>query len=442
MSLCKWAEEDWNVLIHTIRKGNCILMLGPETAVTDLDGQQKLLSQALANSLYGDVDSRFKGHIDASNLMEVAQYYCFQPDHDKTDLQLKIQEFYIQHGSSLSSSFYRDLAVLPFYLAILSSPDEMFTAALKEQHKNPKTGWYNFQKKKSHMESIGTSTEPILFYLYGSIRDEESLVATENDLLDFLVSITAKDSLPDKLINQLQAPEKRFLFLGFGFKHWYLRILLHILKIKNDKRSFALEDFAPGNDAEFKSTVLFFREGPCKIHFFEGGFEEFAAELRRRYEAKTNAAVPEDVVPIREEKHPRVFICHASEDKEFAASLYEQLKSAGLDPWLDKENLRGGDRWDEVIQKAIKKEIDYFLVLQSKAMQKKVMGYVNKEIYEARERQKTCRYGSRFIIPLKIGDCEISEDLEDLQTIPIDDSQDKIAELIRLIQRDYKKRGN
>jgi len=415
-------------------------MLGPETALANLDGHPKLLSQSLADLLTKDMDSRFKDNIDSANLMEAAQYYCMQPGNGKIKLQMKIQEFYTLYGSSLSSSFHRDLAALPFYLAILSSPDEMFDAALKEQHKSPKIGWYNYKEKKSTMESIGTPAEPMLFYLYGSIKDEESLVATEDDLLDFLVSITAKGSLPEQLINKLQAPDKSFLFLGFGFKHWYLRILLHILEIKNkDNPSFALEDFMPGSEAEFKSTVLFFQEGPCKINFIEKGFVGFAAELRHRFEAGTAGA--EEVKPLRPEKRPRVFICHASEDKSFAASLYEQLKAEGLDPWLDKENLCGGDRWDEVIQRAIKKEIDYFLVLQSKSLQKKVVGYVNKEIYEARERQKTFRSGIRFIIPLKIGDCEILEELEDLQSEAID-TQDKIAELVRLIDRDYKKRGN
>ena len=438
MALCNWKEDDWNALIHAIRKGKCILMLGPETALADVEGHPQLLSQSLANRLYRDMDPRFKENIDPSNLVDVSQLYCMQGG-GKTDLQLKIRDFYTRHQSAFSGSFYRDLAALPFYLAILSSPDEMFDIALKEQHKNPKTGWYNYQQKKSHMESIGTAAEPLLFYLYGSIRDEESLVTTENDLLDFLASIMAKDSLPERLINELQAPDKSFLFLGFGFKHWHLRILLHILEIKNKaNRSFALEDFTPRSEAEFKSMVLFFREGPCKIHFFEKGFAEFAAELHRCYEASAGAA-PE-VIPIREEKRPRVFICHANDDKPFAVSLYEQLKAAGLDPWLDIENIRGGDRWDEMIQKVIKKEIDYFLVLQSKALQNRLEGYVNKEIYEARERQKTFRSGIRFIIPLAIDEGGRLEELEDLQSIPVH-THDKIVELVRLIQRDYKKRS-
>ncbi|MCX6578674.1 MAG: hypothetical protein NT166_00650 [Candidatus Aminicenantes bacterium] len=48
MTLCKWVEKDWDVLANAIRKGKCILMRGPETAVANLDGQPKLLSQLLA----------------------------------------------------------------------------------------------------------------------------------------------------------------------------------------------------------------------------------------------------------------------------------------------------------------------------------------------------------------------------------------------------------
>jgi len=139
-------------------------------------------------------------------------------------------------------------------------------------------------------------------------------------------------------------------------------------------------------------------------------------------------------------KMPKVFLCHASEDKAIARALHGQLKAAGLDPWLDKENLRGGDRWDDSIQKVIKKKIDYFLVLQSKSLKNKVEGYVHKEIYEACERQKQFRPDIRFIIPLQIDHGGGLEELEDLQTISID-SEHNIEELIRVIESDYKKRG-
>jgi hypothetical protein len=45
-------------------------------------------------------------------------------------------------------------------------------------------------------------------------------------------------------------------------------------------------------------------------------------------------------------KHkPRVFLCHASEDEFRVKELYHQLKEAGYDPWLDKEDLLPGQSW-------------------------------------------------------------------------------------------------
>ena len=140
-----------------------------------------------------------------------------------------------------------------------------------------------------------------------------------------------------------------------------------------------------------------------------------------------------------EKKRPRVFICHVSEDKDIALNLHKQLKAAGLNPWIDKDNLRGGDQWDDRIQKVIKKEIDYFLVLQTKNLKNKLIGYVNKEIYIALEHQKTFRPNYCFIIPLQTDEDGRLEELEDFQAVSID-SENKIEDLIHFIEMDEKKK--
>ena len=443
----EWMEEDWEALVYAIQKGKCILMLGPEAALEEKDGKPQPLGESLANDLAASIKSPIKHELDLSNLMEVAHYYSLEYG-GQIYLQNKVRKFY-QKRQDLSSSFHRDLASLPFSMVINSSPDDMLFTALTELNKKPGIGWYNFKNKRAHMETVGTVEEPLLFYLCGSIRDEDSLVLTENDLLDFLVSISSGDTLPDRLVHELKSPDKCFLFLGFGFKHWYLRIIFHILNIeKKVSRSFALEDFTVGCEPDIISIMKFFQQTPSKIYFYEQNFNEFAGELRKQYEElagpgeQTGAAVQLPAPPPPEKvEGPKVFICHASEDKAFAANLYRKLEAGGVAPWLDKEKLRGGGEWDEQIKRTINREIDYFLVLQSKALQSKSIGYVNKEIFEARERQKSFRFGTRFIIPVRIEDCNVLEELDFLQTIDLD-SEEKTDELIKIIKRDYTKRGN
>jgi len=89
------------------------------------------------------------------------------------------------------------------------------------------------------------------------------------------------------------------------------------------------------------------------------------------------------------------------------------------------------------IKKTIEK-VDYIIVVQSYALASKNIGYVNKEISTALERQKYFR-GIRFIIPVKIDDSPILEDLKFLQTIDLKQQND-IEQLFRLIKRDQERR--
>jgi hypothetical protein len=49
----------------------------------------------------------------------------------------------------------------------------------------------------------------------------------------------------------------------------------------------------------------------------------------------------------------QVLISYAREDRQLAERLYEDLRSQGLDPWLDKKNILPGSRWKIVIRDAI-----------------------------------------------------------------------------------------
>ena len=49
-----------------------------------------------------------------------------------------------------------------------------------------------------------------------------------------------------------------------------------------------------------------------------------------------------------------VFLSYASEDSEAAQHIAEALKVGGIEVWLDKTELRGGDVWDQAIQRQIR----------------------------------------------------------------------------------------
>lgn len=437
------GEDEWETLIHTIKSNNCILMLGPDASFEEVDGGLKPLTEILANELTeNELIEKIKTKIeplkiDNSNLAQVAHFYSIEAG--RNGLEPKVKAFY-EKRAHLTSEFHNHLAAIPFYFAITSTPDRMFYNALKESGKKPIIEGYNFRGEPKKMVTMGTVDEPLLFYLYGRLKELNSLVLTENDLIDFLVAVVSEDPpLPQNMLHELQKKNKSFLFLGFGFVHWYLRVLLHVLQgDKKQDYSFALEQFPPAaNVYEYQQTILYFEEGDCKIHIYNEELKAFVEELRKRYEKPEDDNNSSTKIPVP--TSPRIFICHANKDKDFAGYLYERLEKAGFEPWLDKKSLKGGDEWDEVIKKAIEREIDYFVILQSKALAGKIEGYVHKEIKLALDRQDRFPRGIRFIIPVKIEECPLYEELEHLHTIDMS-GKNNVKQLITTIRRDQMKR--
>lgn len=100
-----------------------------------------------------------------------------------------------------------------------------------------------------------------------------------------------------------------------------------------------------------------------------------------------------------------VFISYAREDYDSAKRLYNDLKAAGLEPWLDKENITAGQDWKEVIMDAIE-NCRYFIPLFSSTSVTKI-SYIQSEYVFALEYAENYPSGTIFAIPVKLDDCKI-----------------------------------
>lgn len=49
----------------------------------------------------------------------------------------------------------------------------------------------------------------------------------------------------------------------------------------------------------------------------------------------------------------KVFISYASVDQDFARTLANDLRAAGIDVWMDKSDIRTGDHWDKAVERAL-----------------------------------------------------------------------------------------
>jgi tetratricopeptide (TPR) repeat protein len=158
------------------------------------------------------------------------------------------------------------------------------------------------------------------------------------------------------------------------------------------------------------------------------------------FEFKTDDA--EQSANLRYNKKPqtRVFISYVPEDYAIAKKLYDDLKTAGFQPWLDREDLLLGQNWKIAISEAIK-ESDYFLaLLSSHSLGKR--SYVQKELKIALDILGEFPSDEIYIIPVRVEPCEpLDERLQDIHWIELYPSYETgFKQILKLIHPAQRKR--
>jgi TIR domain-containing protein/uncharacterized protein DUF1566 len=123
---------------------------------------------------------------------------------------------------------------------------------------------------------------------------------------------------------------------------------------------------------------------------------------------------------------PALFFSYSRDDAEFVLRLADDLRAAGVDLWLDQQDIAPGERWDRAVEEALKSSGCLLVVLSpvSAASQN-----VLDEISYALD------HGKR-IVPVLYKDCDVPFRLRRLQYIDFRSSYDKsLAQLVKTIDR-------
>src|SRR6185369_5496158 len=136
----------------------------------------------------------------------------------------------------------------PFRLVLMATADRMMVNALNGAGKSAQEACYNYCHGVAAESplTLPTSDKPIVYSLFGRHDYAESMVLNDKNLLDYLVRVIKESPpLPDAVRATVRAPSTVFLFVGFGFHNWWLRLLLKVLEmtgVENRAISLALED--------------------------------------------------------------------------------------------------------------------------------------------------------------------------------------------------------
>ncbi|MBN2004491.1 MAG: CHAT domain-containing protein [Anaerolineae bacterium] len=196
------------------------------------------------------------------------------------------------------NEMHRVLASLNLPLYLTTNPDSFMIEALKAAGKQPDRelcrwnewldGWPSRFEDDPDYEP--TPESPMVYHLFGSDEELNSLVVTEDHYLDYLVRISAQMArIPNRIWASLT--DNALLFIGFSLEDWEFRVVLRGLVATRDRRrklkhvGVQLEmEGAGAAETEAVQTFLqqYFQE--ADINIFWGTPAQFMAELREQME--------------------------------------------------------------------------------------------------------------------------------------------------------------
>jgi hypothetical protein len=104
-----------------------------------------------------------------------------------------------------------------------------------------------------------------------------------------------------------------------------------------------------------------------------------------------------------------VFLSYASDDVSAVERIASALCAAGIEVWIDRSELRGGDAWDQSIRKQIK-ACALFIPIISRHAHDRIEGYFRLEWKLAVDRSHLIAPDQAFLLPVAIDDTSQSDE--------------------------------
>jgi hypothetical protein len=311
--------EKWPALLHHIHQERCTPILGP--GLTEpLLGSRREIARRWAETYAFPMAPH-----NCEDLPQVAQYLAVNQDHmfprDELGEYLS-EEILHRYGGDLPDELrgarlddlitavgaqhreldpaepHRVLAQLPVSIYITTDPSNLLAEALVAAGREPQVELCRWNEDVKLLPSIYDEEpsyrpdvqRPLVYHLFGQIREPDSLVLTEDDYFDYLIGVTRDKDLIPAVVRRALA-DTALLFLGFRMDDWNFRVLFRsIMSQEGRGRRRKYAHVAVQIDPE-EGRILepdrarrylesYFQDADISIYW--GSVEDFVKELQSR----------------------------------------------------------------------------------------------------------------------------------------------------------------
>jgi SIR2-like domain len=258
------SENDIVDMLSDCIAQNCVLLLGPQFGI---DASNQKMHLTLKETL----GSRFNLDEDFDNL-----YISRDSKESQAALLSQIKSFY---RKVQPHPIYEELLKVGFSSIISLTADHLLTNADKDKAYDfkyfsrkgmisAKTADNDFGRAATN-EKATSGNKPLIYNLFGSLEDTNSLITDYDSLYDFIIHIMkAEQEFPLQLRDFL-GNVNALLFIGFDLSKWYIPLLIRKLnQFMNNSRVYT---FACRNDSFGTATPyppIFLNKYPLRFEPF------------------------------------------------------------------------------------------------------------------------------------------------------------------------------
>jgi len=204
-------DINWNALIKAIRYEGAVLFIGP-----NLEKDEHGIP--IFTKLCQELEKKYAGNI---HIDDKDGFFFIHPTVE-FDVKFDIKEFYDMYD--FASDIYYKIAAIPFHLIITLSPDDSLHNIFENNSIPHK---FDYFESYNTLDKEPTKNYPLIYNLLG-LATQNRYVLTEENYYNYIKSVIGDNVLPKKIISAFSSASN-FIFIGFDFDKWYIRLLLMIL---------------------------------------------------------------------------------------------------------------------------------------------------------------------------------------------------------------------
>jgi hypothetical protein len=302
------TDNNWTAILRKLRKtkensskGGCVIFLGPEALISNQKkggkGDFKTMLELLCEKAIEKMKKEENISVECPGskltpfIITEAFINAYGGDWEELWNELFDEVYTIEN---LHPVFHEKFPYIPIPILINTSPDLLIKRLFNEKAgiRGAQFSFYNYKSNSSQRKEDEKLKEPefdspIIYNLFGAIDNPNSIVSSPESLLEYVFTMLSRGQVEiDELVREEVKRAKYFIFLGFDFESWHLKLLLRFFNIKKSDNENKVTYARPWN-LKNEETMLYFKK-LFNVTFVKYNIVDFINELYERCKSNPN----------------------------------------------------------------------------------------------------------------------------------------------------------